>query len=76
MSAGGGLELDAIAAVLIGGISLSGGRGSVLGAVIGVFIIGFLNNGMNLLLVRPALQDIIKGLIIISAVAVDYRRRR
>jgi ribose/xylose/arabinose/galactoside ABC-type transport system permease subunit len=76
MSAGGGLELDAIAAVLIGGISLAGGRGSVLGAVIGVFIIGVLNNGMNLLLVKPAFQDIIKGLIIIGAVAIDYRRRK
>jgi ribose/xylose/arabinose/galactoside ABC-type transport system permease subunit len=76
MSAGGGLELDAIAAVLIGGISLAGGRGSVLGAVIGVFIIGIINNGMNLLVVKPAFQDIIKALVIIGAVAVDYKRRR
>jgi len=75
MSAGGGLELDAIAAVLIGGISLMGGRGTVFGAVIGVFIIGIINNGMNLLLTRPAFQDIVKGIVIIAAVAIDYRRR-
>ncbi|MBA7623038.1 Ribose import permease protein RbsC [subsurface metagenome] len=76
MSAGGGLELDAIAAVLIGGISLIGGRGTVLGAVIGVFILGIINNGMNLLVMKPAFQHILKGIIIIGAVAVDYRRRR
>lgn len=71
-----GLELDAIAAVVIGGISVMGGRGTILGAVIGVFIIGIINNGMNLLLIKPALQAVVKGLVIIGAVAFDYRRRR
>ena len=71
-----GLELDAIAAVVIGGVSLMGGRGNVIGAVIGVIILGVINNGMNVFAVNPAYQDIVKGAIIIAAVAVDYIRRR
>jgi ribose/xylose/arabinose/galactoside ABC-type transport system permease subunit len=76
LTAGTGIELDAIAAVFIGGISMMGGRGTVLGAVIGVFTIGVINNGMNLLGIKPAFQDVVKGIVIISAVAIDYRRRR
>jgi ribose/xylose/arabinose/galactoside ABC-type transport system permease subunit len=71
-----GLELDAIAAVTIGGVSLAGGRGTLLGAVIGVLILGVINNGMNVFALDPAFQDLVKGAIIIVAVAIDYRRRR
>ena len=72
----GGLELDSIAAVCVGGISLAGGRGSLIGAVIGVLIIGVINNGMSVLGADPALQGIVKGVIIFTAVAFDYMRRR
>ena len=71
-----GLEIDSIAAVCIGGISLAGGRGSIIGVVIGVLIIGVVNNGLSVLGAGPDLQRIVKGVIIIIAVAVDYIRRR
>lgn len=70
-SAGFGYELDSIAAVVIGGTSLSGGRGSVLGTVLGCLIIGVLNNGLFLLGVSPFWQQVIKGLVIVAAVALD-----
>ena len=70
-NAGGGFELSAIAAVVIGGTSLSGGRGSVLGTVLGCLIIGVLNNGLFLLNVSPFWQQIIKGFVILAAVAID-----
>jgi ribose transport system permease protein len=70
-NAGLGYELDAIAAVVIGGTSLSGGRGSVMGTVLGCLIIGVLNNGLFLLDVSPFWQQVIKGLVILIAVAVD-----
>ena len=69
--AGLGYELDSIAAVVIGGTSLSGGRGSILGTVLGCLIIGVLNNGLVLLEVSPFWQQVIKGLVILVAVAVD-----
>jgi ribose transport system permease protein len=69
--AGLGYELDSIAAVVIGGTSLSGGRGSILGTVLGCLIIGVLNNGLFLLDVSPFWQQVIKGLVILAAVAVD-----
>jgi len=71
-----GLELDSIAAVCIGGISLMGGRGNLIGAVIGVLIIGVINNGMNVFVLDPAYQGIVKGWVLITAVAIDYYRRR
>jgi putative xylitol transport system permease protein len=71
-----GLELDSIAAATIGGVSLAGGRGSIIGVVIGVIIIGVINNGMSILGAGPALQGIAKGSIIFTAVAIDYLRRR
>jgi ribose/xylose/arabinose/galactoside ABC-type transport system permease subunit len=71
-----GLELDAIAAVCIGGVSLSGGRGNMIGVVLGVLIIGVINNGMSVLMAGPAMQAIVKGLIIFGAVAADYIRHR
>jgi len=70
-NAGIGYELDSIAAVVIGGTSLSGGRGTVLGTVLGCLIIGVLNNGLVLLEVSPFWQQVIKGVVILAAVAVD-----
>lgn len=70
-NAGLGYELDSIAAVVIGGTSLSGGRGSVMGTVIGCLIIGVLNNGLFLLNVSPFWQQVVKGFVILAAVAVD-----
>jgi len=64
-------ELDSIAAVVVGGTSLTGGRGSVPGTVIGALIIGVLNNGLVLLNISPFWQQIIKGFVIIFAVAID-----
>lgn len=65
---GVGLELDAIAAVVIGGASLAGGKGSVLNTLLGVFILSMIGNVMNLLDITSYLQQIIKGVIIIAAV--------
>ncbi len=70
-NAGLGYELDSIAAVVIGGTSLSGGRGSILGTVLGCLIIGVLNNGLFLLNVSPFWQQVIKGGVILAAVAID-----
>lgn len=69
--AGEGFELDSIAAVVIGGTSLSGGRGSVLGTVLGALIIGVLNSGLVIIGVDPFWQTAIKGLVILLAVVVD-----
>ena len=76
LTAGAGLELDSITAAAIGGISLAGGIGTIIGAVLGVFIVAVINNGMNRLNILPAYQLIVRAVIIISAVAIDYRRRR
>jgi len=73
-NAGTGYELDSIAAVVIGGTSLSGGRGSVLGTVIGCLIIGVLNSGLVLLDVSPFWQQVVKGGVILLAVAIDRLR--
>ena len=70
-NAGTGYELDSIAAVVIGGTSLSGGRGSVLGTVLGAIIIGVLNNGLVLLNVSPFWQQVVKGFVILAAVVID-----
>ena len=70
-NAGTGYELDAIAAVVIGGTSLSAGRGSVAGTVMGAVIIGVLNNGLVLLNVSPFWQQVVKGSVILLAVIVD-----
>jgi inositol transport system permease protein len=72
----GGLEIDSIAAATIGGISLMGGRGSILGVIIGAIIIGTVNNGMSVLNADPSVYGIVKGSIIIIAVTIDYVRRR
>lgn len=70
-TAGTGYELDAIAAVILGGTSLSGGEGGITGTVIGAFIIGVLANGLNLLNVSPFYQEVAKGLVILAAVLMD-----
>ncbi len=76
-SSGVAYELDAIAAVVIGGTSLSGGTGGVGGTIIGVLIIGVLRNGLNLLSVSPFLQQVIIGLVIVLAVAAEtFKHRR
>jgi ribose transport system permease protein len=76
MNAIKGLELDSIAAVVVGGVSLAGGRGTLVGVVLGTIILGAINNGMNVMAVNPAYQDIVKGVIIIVAVTIDMIRRR
>jgi ribose transport system permease protein len=73
---GVGYELDSIAAVVIGGTSLAGGRGSILGTVLGCLIIGVLNNGLGLVGVSPEWQLVVKGVVIIVAVAIDQAGRR
>ena len=75
-TAGDGAEMDAIAAVVVGGTSMSGGSGRIGGTLIGVLIIGVLNNGLNLLGVDSNWQYIVKGLVILLAVYVDYIRNK
>jgi ribose transport system permease protein len=70
-NAGISYELDAIAAVVIGGTSLNGGKGTVWGTVIGAVIIGVLNNGLVLLNVSPFWQQVVKGGVILLAVIID-----
>ncbi|MDD4336139.1 MAG: ABC transporter permease [Firmicutes bacterium] len=72
---GSGLELDAVAAVVIGGTSLMGGEGNVLGTIIGTVIIEVIANSLNLLSVSPFLQDVVKGLIILVALILDMWRK-
>jgi ribose transport system permease protein len=74
-NAGTSYELDSIAAVVIGGTSLSGGLGSVTGTVIGAAIIGVLNNGLVLLNVSPFWQQVVKGLVILIAVIIDQKSK-
>lgn len=71
-----GLELQVVTAVILGGASLSGGRGSILGTMVAVFIIGVLNNGLNLLSVSSFWREIILGALLLSAVAFDQMRIR
>ncbi|MGC4001568.1 MAG: ribose ABC transporter permease [Anaeromyxobacter sp.] len=70
-TAGVGFELDAIAAVVVGGTSLFGGKGGVLGTLLGAAILGVLNNGMNLMNVDPFFQGIAKGYVILGAVTLE-----
>lgn len=75
-TAADGYELDAIAAVAIGGTSMAGGKGSVSGTLIGALIIGVIANGLNLLNVQQGPQRFVKGLIIILAVVIEAVRKR
>jgi ribose/xylose/arabinose/galactoside ABC-type transport system permease subunit len=72
---GQGSELDAIAAVVIGGTSLSGGIGSIANTIVGVLIIGVMNNGLDLLNVPSYWQQVVKGLIIVLAVLLDRKAK-
>ncbi len=74
--AGSGYELDAIAAAVLGGTSLTGGIGNMWGTLAGVLIIGLLNNGMDLLNIQSYIQDIIQGFIIIAAVFIDVNSHK
>lgn len=75
-TAGNGAELDAIAAVVVGGTSMSGGAGKIGGTIIGALIIGFLNNGLNLMNVNSFWQYVVKGIVILLAVFMDFLRTR
>lgn len=74
-TAGQAYEMDAIAAVVLGGTSLSGGKGRIFGTLIGALIIGTLNNGLNLLGVSSFYQQIVKGIVIIIAVLLDRKKK-
>lgn len=73
-TAGESYEMDAIASVVLGGTSMSGGKGRIFGTLIGALIIGTLNNGLNLLGVSTFYQQIVKGIVIIIAVLIDRRK--
>lgn len=73
-TAGASYELDAIAAVVLGGTSLTGGKGRIFGTLVGVLIIGVLNNGLNLLGVSSFYQQVIKGIVILIAVLLDRKK--
>ncbi|MGM9923718.1 MAG: ribose ABC transporter permease RbsC [Bacillus sp. (in: firmicutes)] len=73
-TAGSSYELDAIAAVVLGGTSLTGGRGWIVGTLVGALIIGTLNNGLNLLGVSSFFQMVVKGLVILAAVMIDRKK--
>jgi putative multiple sugar transport system permease protein len=75
-SAGNGFELDAISAVFIGGAAVTGGIGTIPGAIIGGLIIGVLNNGMSILGIGTEYQQLIKGLVLLAAVAFDFYNKR
>lgn len=75
-TAGTGYELDAIAAVVLGGTSLAGGKGHIVGTLIGALILGFLNNGLNLLGVSSYYQMIVKAVVILLAVLVDNKSNK
>ena len=69
-----GYELDAIAAVVLGGTSLAGGKGRISGTLIGALIIGTLNHGLNILNVSSFYQQVVKGVVILLAVLMDRKK--
>lgn len=75
-STGAGFEFDVLTACVLGGVSTSGGKGTILGAIIGVIIVGVLNNGLILLNVNEHVQFVIRGVILITAVVYDTMSRR
>jgi len=75
-STGTGYELTVVTAVILGGASLAGGRGSILGTVVGLLILGIIDNGLTLLNVQSFWQQVISGALLITAVGFDVTRRR
>lgn len=75
-NAGIGFELDAIAAVVLGGASIAGGRGVIVGTLLGAMLLGVLNNGLNMLGVSPYVQSVIKGAIILLAIFISRQRHK
>ena len=75
-NAGQGFELDAIAAVVLGGTSIAGGRGSLIGTLLGALLLGVLNNGLNMVGVNPYVQTVVKGVIILFAIFIGRERRK
>ncbi|MDY7560794.1 ribose ABC transporter permease [Pseudomonas sp. 10B1] len=75
-NAGVSFELDAIAAVVLGGASIAGGRGVILGTLVGALLLGVLNNGLNMLGVSPYVQSVIKGAIILLAIYISRQRHK
>ncbi|WP_213881611.1 ribose ABC transporter permease [Pseudomonas sp. dw_358] len=75
-NAGVGFELDAIAAVVLGGASIAGGRGVIVGTLVGAMLLGVLNNGLNMLGVSPYVQSVIKGGIILLAIFISKQRHK
>lgn len=75
-TAGDGAEMDAIAATVVGGTSMSGGSGKIGGTIIGALIIGILNNGLNLMNVNSFWQYVVKGVVILGAVYIDFLRNK
>jgi ribose transport system permease protein len=73
--AGEGFELDAIAAVVLGGTAIAGGRGSLVGTLLGALLLGVLNNGLNMVGVNPYVQTVVKGGIILLAIYIGRERR-
>ena len=73
---GSGFEMDAIAAVVIGGTSMSGGVGTMGGTLIGILIIGVITNGLNLMQINSFWQNVLKGVIIMLAVIIDVQRKK
>lgn len=76
MTLGESSEMDAIAAVVLGGVSMSGGKGSIVGTIIGAIVIGVLNNGMNLVGISSSWQYIVQGVVILIAVYIDYLKQQ
>ena len=75
-NAGEGFELDAIAAVVLGGTAIAGGRGSLIGTLLGALLLGVLNNGLNMVGVNPYVQTVVKGGIILLAIYIGRERRK
>ena len=75
-NSGQGFELDAIAAVVLGGAAIAGGRGSLIGTLLGALLLGVLNNGLNMVGVNPYVQTVVKGVIILLAIYIGRERRK
>lgn len=75
-NSGVGFELDAIAAVVLGGAAISGGKGAIIGTLVGAMMLGVLNNGLNLMGVSPYVQNVIKGGIILVAIYISSGKRK